>query len=327
MPTVLLTGAGGAAVPSLIEHLRARYGFRVIAVDMDPYAAGLFFADQGYVVPSGKSAQFQPTLLAICQREAVEVVIPLVDEELLASLSLREHGIAVILPTADFIELCLDKYKLMQALHVANISNLPTYLSSSLPAKLEFPLIVKPRTGRGSVGVKISYSLDELQKNLANSEYTAEQLIIQPYVRGKEFTVSVVVDGKGSFYTVVPKEIILKKGITRLAVTRRLERLHDLCHAIQTKFQANGPYNVQLRIDEKTGQPLIFEINPRFSTTVSLTIAAGVDEVGGLIQCALGKGWTDNLQNWVEGKVLVRRQTDFFMEEPDFLAHRAMELN
>ena len=44
MTTVLVTGAGGAAVPGLIKHLHDT-GHRVLAADMDRYAAGLFAAE------------------------------------------------------------------------------------------------------------------------------------------------------------------------------------------------------------------------------------------------------------------------------------------
>ena len=58
-PAVLLTGAGGAAIPGLITRLR-KAGFFVVVVDMNPQAAGLVFADAGAVVPAGGSPNFLP---------------------------------------------------------------------------------------------------------------------------------------------------------------------------------------------------------------------------------------------------------------------------
>ncbi len=37
------------------------------------------------------------------------------------------------------------------------------------------------------------------------------------------------------------------------------------------------------------GVPRVFEINPRYSTTVALTLAAGIDEVDVVIRSALGE--------------------------------------
>jgi carbamoyl-phosphate synthase large subunit len=141
---------------------------------------------------------------------------------------------------------------------------------------------------------------------------------VQTYIDGLEFTVSVTVWRDGVVRAVVPKEIICKKGITRLAVTRRNSRIDDVCRAVQNSLYADGPFNVQLRVDKTTGIPLIFEINPRYSTTVSLTIAAGVDEIGSLISYATGKTETMSFGEWREGVVLLRRTIDEFMDEADF---------
>ena len=99
---------------------------------------------------------------------------------------------------------------------------------------------------------------------------------------------SVVVWRDGIVRAVVPKEIIDKRGITRLAVTRKNDAIDRLCRNIQERLRADGPFNVQLRLDAN-GTPLPFEINPRFSTTVTLTQAAGVDELGSLVDMALGR--------------------------------------
>ncbi len=90
--SVLLTGAGGAAVPGLIEHLHAG-GYSVVAADMDPYAAGLFLADKGYVIPKADSAEFLPAIRAICRKEQVAVIVPLVDEELVQVSGLEGAGV------------------------------------------------------------------------------------------------------------------------------------------------------------------------------------------------------------------------------------------
>ena len=92
--TILITGAGGAATPHLIERLQGQ-GFRVIAVDMDRHAVGLFVADKGYVIPAGSSEDFLPALRDICAGEQVSAVVPLVDEELDAACdleSLQRHS-------------------------------------------------------------------------------------------------------------------------------------------------------------------------------------------------------------------------------------------
>jgi len=206
----------------------------------------------------------------------------------------------------------------MQQLQAAGIPAPETQLASSGPGQMHFPVVVKPRTGRGSRGLGIVSSEKELVSFLEASPYTSEELILQSYIEGPEFTVSVVVWRDGEVQAVVPKEIIFKKGITHLAVTRRNTKIELLCQQVQANLRADGPFNVQLRLDMNTGEPFPFEINPRFSTTVSLTIAAGVDEVGGLIAQAVGQSEKKQFTEWRDGLVLLRRTLDEFVDESYF---------
>ncbi len=317
MTTVLLTGAGGAAIPGLIQKLH-QSGYRVLTADMDPYAVGLYLADKGFIIPAGHSSEFLPALGRICFQEKVDAVVPLVDEELLSAITLEKKGVVVILPQREFIATCLDKFQLMHHLREVGIAAPETHLASNGMGNMQFPIVAKPRMGRGSRGVGIINSERDLITFLKNSPYQPEDLLLQKYIEGPEFTVSVVVWRDGNVKAVIPKEIIFKKGITHMAVTRRNEKIETLCKTIQSRLKPNGPFNLQLRIDAETGKPLPFEINPRFSTTVSLTIAAGVDEIGGLIAQAIGHGTGEKFGNFREGLVLLRRTLDVFVEEADF---------
>ncbi len=316
MTTVLLTGAGGVALPGLIAALRGR-GYRVVAADANPQAAGLFLADVGHVIPFGHTPEFLPRLRAICIAERVDVVIPLVDEELVPSTALEDDGLAVVLPRRPFVEMCLDKYDLMTRLRSEGYDVPDTRLASEGVGDLAFPLVAKPRTGRGSRGVAVLGSPDELSRHLDAVGLALDRMLLQEHITGTEFTVSVVVGRTGQTLAVVPKEIVSKRGITYLAITRRHVTIDRYCRGIQETFSADGPFNVQLRVDARTASPRAFEINPRFSTTVSLTCAAGVDEPAELIEQALGRTSPADLP-WREGVVLLRHMTDAFLDEAAF---------
>jgi carbamoyl-phosphate synthase large subunit len=179
--------------------------------------------------------------------------------------------------------------------------------------------VLKPRRGRGSRGVAVANDAKAFAAAVAANPYPSQALIQQEHVEGPEFTVSVTVSGDGTILGVVPKEIIVKKGITWVAVSRRNLAIEQLCREIQTKLRADGPFNVQLRLN-RTGTPMAFEINPRFSTTVTLTAAAGIDEMRSLIAVAIGQEQAVADQSWREGVVLVRSLHDNFIEEADYRA-------
>ncbi len=93
--TVLLTGAGGPAIAGMISILR-QWGYRIVVIDMSPFASGFFLADRAYVVPPGNAPEFLPRLKKICLVEKIDAVISVVDEELPHVLELEAMGIAVI---------------------------------------------------------------------------------------------------------------------------------------------------------------------------------------------------------------------------------------
>ncbi|OLT24975.1 carbamoylphosphate synthase [Nocardiopsis sp. CNR-923] len=317
----MVTTAGSAPTPGTILHLRAS-GFRVIATDVDPEAPGLYLADRGYLVPAGDSPDFASRMRELCAREGAVAVVPLVDEELTAVAALAEDGVAVLLPRPDFVTACLDKAVLMRRLDAAGIGVPRTWSAADGPpegAQAPDGFVVKPRSGRGSRGVTVVGSRDGLPRAVAESGYAAKELIVQERLAGPEFTVSVVVWRDGEAQAVVPKEVVLKRGVTRFAVTRRAAAVVRTCLTVQRALRADGPFNVQLRLDRE-GRPRIFEINPRFSSTAALTAAAGVDEIGGLLRQAVAGGprLTDT---WREGVAMVRRWTDEFLTEEEFTAH------
>ncbi|MUL42950.1 ATP-grasp domain-containing protein [Streptomonospora sp. PA3] len=317
MPTVVVTTAGAPQTPGTIQHLQ-RQGYRVVATDIDPAAPGLYLADQGYLVPAGGGDSFLPEIRGICLKEGAAALVPLVDEELVAVSRLADDGIAVVLPRPGFVADCLDKYTLMRRLADAGLPVPRTRLAAEWTGPPDQPLIVKPRSGRGSRGVVRLGAAHGLGALLAESDRPAADLIAQEEVAGTEFTVSVVAWRDGAVQAVVPKEVVLKRGVTKYAVTRRHARIAEVCRAVQQELRADGPFNVQLALDAD-GEPRIFEINPRFSSTSPLTLAAGVDEVGGLLRQATAGG-PHLADDWREGVVMVRRWADEFVDEGRFTA-------
>ena len=288
---VLITGAGGAGTIEIIQSLRAIGGYRIIAVDASEHAAGFALADSGYVIPLATSENFMAVVGDLIGKEQPDFAIPLVDEEiLLFHRILSEYGtgkICVVAPTKEFCAAALDKWLTFIKLRDADILTPRTSLASHADDCV-FPAVIKPRDGRGSRELAYLTAPDELASYLTRAPRKADCYIVQEHVAGQEYTVSVVVGLGGPTLAVVPKEVIVKRGITQVGVTRVLPEVDRLCCDIQDRLRADGPFNVQL-IMSQDRTPYVIEINPRYSTTVALTIAAGINEVDVVIRHALGK--------------------------------------
>ena len=286
---VLVTAAGGSGAVDVVRSLRAAGRYRVVAADVAEYSAGFAFADARYVVPMGADPAFEGAAREILRRERPAFVVSSVDEEIpvFHRLAAEADGTRVLTPRPEFCRLAHDKWECTRALEEAGVPVPRTYLAGDVPGDV-YPAVVKPRTGRGSRGVAYPESPAELAEYLRTAPGVPSDYIVQQRIAGAEYTVSAVVALGGPLLAVVPKEVLVKKGITHAAVTRDVPAIDEVCRRIQERLRADGPFNVQLMLSPD-GVPYVFEVNPRFSTTVSLTMGAGVDEVDAIIRHAEGR--------------------------------------
>jgi carbamoyl-phosphate synthase large subunit len=319
-PTVLITGAGGPAIPTIIENLRKKIpNIRIIAGDMSRYAVGFHYADLGVVLPAGEDEKFLPFVKEVVNNQGVSIIISVVDEELIKLGTLECESLKVIQPNNDFIELCLNKINLFDRLKKLNIPVPITIKASNRGLhELLFPVIIKPIIGRGSRGIAIAWTEDELEKKLLRSEYKVEDLLIQEYIQGEEYTISVVAWRDNIIRAIVPKHVLVKQGVTKLAKTEKNNIISDYCEVMHKALNPRGPYNVQLIIDKSSGQPYLFEINPRYSTTATLTIASGVDEVAGIIEYIQNGIINFNNGNFEDNLYMARRIQDVYLKGDDY---------
>lgn len=321
---ILITGAGGPAVPFMIKQIKSYRECYVVATDMNKNSSGFFLADKSYVVPAGNSINFENKIRKIILKNSINIVISVVDEELeIFSKLSKILNFICIQPKISFVKNCLDKYKFSKLLNKLKLENLNTkqlsfFADKKNENKIKFPIILKPRFGRGSRGVHLINSQNDLKKIVKNIKNNYDQWIVQDYIDGDEYTVSVVAHSNGFDFAVIPKLIILKEGITKIAITKKQKEIYKICSKIVKSINPKGPFNVQCRINNKNKKVYIFEINPRFSTSTTLTIASGIDEINLLIDIELGvKKKLANLK-WKENVKMIRNYTDYFSNKYEF---------
>lgn len=313
MKTIFMTGGGGSGTIAAAAALKKTGKYKVVLGDMNKWAAGLKFADKAYILPAGKDEQFINVVKEIIAQENVDVFVPLVDAEILKSYELKKYfsDLLLLLPEDYFAKIILDKWLLVEKLKELSLPYPQTSLFSNEYENVDFPVILKPRRGCGSRNVMEIKSKQQQDAYKILSGLPEDEILIQEKVKGKEFTVSVVVNRKGDVLAVVPKEVIQKRGITITAITRKNKNIQNLCQQVQNELRANGPFNVQLILRDD-GVPVIFEINPRYSTTIALTMAAGVDEIGVLVDDSAFSG---NMLPFKENLVMTRYFEQLYFED------------
>lgn len=274
---ILITGAGGAAAISVWKSLSESQDISM--ADMDPCAAGLYLVskDKRFIIPSGKSPEFLASVLEICERNNIELLIPTVDAELFLIAKHRQEflvkGIQVALSSAESLDICRDKYKLLSYCQDTGLTPKFTLLTeTTLASDFNYPCFAKPRLGSGSLGAVVIHSPKELDALPKDNSYLVQELL-----PGEEYSVDVYIRNDGTPLAAVPRlRMKIDSGIAVAAITKIDPELSKMALAIAQKVGITYVANVQFKADVK-GDFKLLEINPRFPGTLPLTAAAGID--------------------------------------------------
>jgi carbamoyl-phosphate synthase large subunit len=94
-------------------------------------------------------------------------------------------------------------------------------------------------------------------------------------------------------------------------------RLIDLAHAACVAIPFAGPVNIQCRM--RGSDPVIFEINPRFSGGIPLTIEAGADFPRMLVRLALGGRVEPSIGEFRDDLWMTSFESSFFLDAAEIV--------
>lgn len=285
---VLMTAASRrVALAQAFQAALRPFGGRLVVTDVDPSSPAVHVAERAYRVPYSGESQYIPGLLSICAAEHISLVVPTIDDELESLAAARERfaavGARVACSPSETATLCNDKYRTCTYLRSLGIEAAHSWLPEGLPADAAEVLFIKPRVGRGSVGAFLIRNRRELDFFCGY----VSQPVIQEFLQGPEYTIDVLCDEQGRALSIVPRErIVIRAGVSDRARTVNDPSLMSLAARVAEAIPFRGPVNIQCRMRGDT--PVVFEINPRFSGGIALTIAAGADFPSMLLALARG---------------------------------------
>ncbi len=241
---------------------------RVIATDMSAMSAAFQEADAGFLVPPCDDEGFIPTLLQVCAREHVGLVVPTIDTELQVLADQRERfrsqGTIVAISAPEVVKIGSDKGLTHAFLIEVGI---PTVAQASVTEVLAqrddwiCPLIVKPRRGSAGIGVRRVDDWAQLERVASTDDF-----VVQSIAPGVEYTVDFLVDSSGAMVCAVPRRRFevrageVSKGMT--AGTRGSSRSSST--SLDPSLARSESLNAQMFLDEDSGQVRVIELNPRF---------------------------------------------------------------
>ncbi|MDR3669553.1 MAG: ATP-grasp domain-containing protein [Holophaga sp.] len=288
--TLLRTAAGSPPTVTQYKAFQA-LGCRIVAADCDPASVGFHFADAAYVVPKVGAPGYLEQMLDVCRREAVDLFLPALDEELAICGEHRDRfeelGTRLMLSGPLALAVCADKlamFECFQALDIPTARTVPAraYEEGSFA---RFPLIIKPRAGRGGTGV-------HLARNHAEAAFFAqyvERAVVQECLQGVEYTIDVLADLHSELRILSPRQrLATESGVSSKGLTHWREELLEPVRTLVRELSMVGPLNFQCFVGPD-GEVAFTEINARMAGTAILSQAAGVPLFQGILDLARGR--------------------------------------
>lgn len=211
--------------------------------------------------------------------------------------------------TPESIKTCRNKDLLAQRLQENQLNCPKTVIIYSLEEaknnnNVQFPVIVKPAKGSGSIGVKLCVNHNEYLDHIAYqlNECCEKAVLVQEYIMGEEYSVeSLGIHHRIEIIGITQKHLgelpyFLETGHdfpAKLSASLT-QKIHQLVtHALEKTGLIFGPSHSELRV--KNGEPYMIEINPRLAGGMIPQIikeATNIDLIDITIDLIVGKNNT-----------------------------------
>lgn len=308
---ILLTSVGRRAyMVKYFQDALAGEG-QVHVCNSNDLTVAFHYADHSVISPLIYDEGYIPFLLRYCRENAIELLISLFDIDLPVLARHREEfarvGTRVVVSAPELIDICNDKWKTYLFLKEHGFLVPKTYCSlhQALLAlergELQYPVIVKPRFGCGSIAMSVAEDemalLYYFRRNTSTisrsylkyeSAAAEEKILYQQCLEGQEYGVDIINDLAGNHRTsIVKKKIAMRAGETDIAqveqqpaIAREADRLGRLTGHIG---------NMDCDFFLVDGQPYVLEMNARFGGGYPFSHMAGCDLPRALIAWHKGR--------------------------------------
>lgn len=266
--------------------LKCAVDLYIVGGDASFSAPALQFCDEAIMLPLIKDSEYIPFLVNYCRENHVDVLIPTIDTDLLLLSEHREEfcDTRVVISSPDKIRICRDK-RLTTDFFLNIGLNSPLSIDDINKYSNGFPAFIKPRDGSSSINAFKVNNIDELS---ALTKIVPDY-IIQPFIKGVEYTIDVFCDFEGNPIFITPRirldvrsgEVLRTKIVNDKTIIEETKR-------IVAQIKPCGAITIQMIRDEKSGDDYFVEINPRFGGGAPLSIKAGADSAEAMLRLLLG---------------------------------------
>ncbi|MBC8147397.1 MAG: ATP-grasp domain-containing protein [Bacteroidetes bacterium] len=333
--TIAITGLNavdspgpGVAVARALKEAKSFHA-RIIGFSYESLEPGIYMhdlIDKTYQMPYPTAGieTLLERLEYIHSIEKLDLIIPNFDAELYSFMKiekqLEEMGIKTYLPTLEQFEerhkINLPEFGKKYGINVPDSK--PIYEVSEiygLNSEFDFPYLVKGKF----YDAYVAYN-EEQAKTYFNkiSAKWGLPIIIQEFVRGNEYNVTGLGDGKGNTIAAVPmrKQYITDKGKAWGGISIADEKMLELTRKFISQSKWRGGFELEL-MKNNENEFYLLEINPRMPAWIYLSVGVGQNIPEALVNLSMGKN-VKAFTDYKIGKMFVRYAYDMIVDISEF---------
>lgn len=298
------------------EALLVRGGGTIWGSDIDPKAPALQLVDRATIFPHGDSDEFPSFLCSFCNEHGIDLVIPSIDPDLRRLSAMRDRferevpDGTLLLPPSDVIQAAADKLASKRVFEEAGLQ--PPRTLDVEQDSLSFPVFVRPKGGSAGEGARAIANRKQLEGVLQETP----DLVVEEFVEGAEYTVDVLSSPEKEALIALPrKRIRVRGGEAQISLLDRNPSLESHAKKAAEQFGATGPTTIQF-IERREGDFVPIELNARMGGGLPLSIAAGADWPGWILDLAEGRP-ISTMGPIADGMLMSRYDQSFFLSTDD----------
>lgn len=272
---ILVTAVGGDIGSNIIniltkqKNININININIIGTDISKFVFCYEYLDTFYKISKASSNNYKKDILNIITNNSIDIIIPVSENEILwfnDNINIfNKLNIKVLINNKNIIDSFFDKFKTSIVLNNILVKTPKTYLFHTYNNNLEFPIILKSKYSIFSKEIYIIKEQTQLSylKQLIKNK---ENYIIQEYIGTIDEEYTTCIYKYQEKIKIITFKRKLDYGMTTFATIVDEKILYNYANKIAKSINLNGSINIQSR--KYNGDFYIFEINPRFSSTI-----------------------------------------------------------
>ena len=307
--TILVSAAGSPTMPGQLNCYKANgeRNIKVVGMDMSNDPSIKHMVDKFYQVPAATDADYCDLVLDICKKEKIDIYFPNISAEVSAVVNRQndfsEIGTKLSVSDPKAVMIANNKLKTYELLKSRGIT-VPKFYGvhdvrdfidgcriMGYPSK---PVCLKIVDNSGSRGVRIidaqkdryeifahekpnSFftSYEDMLSILENARRLNEMMLVE-YMPGNEYTVDLLADHGRVLYMAGRENVASLMSIAQESIVAKIDSAYETSRAIVEVMGLDGNIGFDFMKNDE-GIPVLMDINPRLTATVSVIAAAGLN--------------------------------------------------